>query len=147
MVIDDTIDAALQQLEVESAEEPMVVPTTTIDPASSSQMLIEISDDSMEPSAPPAAAEANTDVKRIATTSSDSGDTFVKMPCIMCPEVIMCRQRPGHSGQLHEMIDHLESVHKQRMCPICSILFDTSLRYSDSYFNLHLSNHFNDKRK
>lgn len=166
-VVDDAIDVALRKLDsednVKSKEEKFQFKqSTSMDEhqqllkaiAQSSEPIdipkeildnFEKSFNDPEPSVPE--MDENTSVKLVAggDESKSNKETFVKIPCIMCTEVVMCRQVEGHSGQLHEMIEHLEKVHKQRMCPICSILFDARLTSSDSYFQLHISNHFNKK--
>ena len=68
--------------------------------------------------------------------------SIIDMPCTMCEEVIRCKQT-DESGQMKEMIEHFENVHKQKMCPVCSVLFDTRLSIFKSYFSTHLQNHFN----
>lgn len=57
--------------------------------------------------------------------------------------MIECRQHEDGSGQMYEMVNHLEVVHKQKMCPVCSTLFDTRLPIFSTYFANHIQNHFN----
>lgn len=65
-----------------------------------------------------------------------------RVPCIMCDKMIECRKLNDNSGQLPEMVAHLETVHKQKMCPVCSTLFDTRLPIFSTYFSNHVMNHF-----
>lgn len=67
----------------------------------------------------------------------------VKIPCAMCEEIISCEVYTDSTPrQMYEMVSHLEDVHEQRMCPVCSTLFDTRLPIFDTYFNNHVQQHF-----
>lgn len=91
-------------------------------------------------SAEPAPASAPT----TTTENCENNITFVKMPCVMCDKVIICKQNNnGKEEQMVELIEHFEKVHSQKMCPICSALFDTRLNIFKKYFKIHVDNHFN----
>lgn len=90
----------------------------------------------IEPSAPPQKEQPQQQDDSIHVKS------IIDMPCTMCEQVIRCNQT-DENGQMKEMIEHFEEVHKQKMCPVCSVLFDTRLSIFKSYFTTHLQNHFN----
>lgn len=90
--------------------------------------------------------QANTSPKTLLLSPSAPPapqKNVVSIPCIMCDQVIECRQHEDGSGQMHEMVNHLEQVHHQKMCPVCSTLFDTRLPIFSTYFANHIQNHFN----
>jgi len=63
--------------------------------------------------------------------------TLITLPCSLCREEITCTAR-----DLKPMTLHLEEKHSQRLCPICSMLFDATLPGHDNYFQMHVENHF-----
>lgn len=155
----DHIDLALRNLEVEEEQ------INSQKSSSRSPSLISVVDEVPEASAPlqednvepVMLEEAQTSVKEISNSQEYLGgvrpkikprskSTMVQMPCIMCDQVIECRQHEDGSGQMHEMVQHFEEVHKQKMCPVCSTLFDTRLPIFPSYFANHIQNHFNNMR-
>lgn len=90
-------------------------------------------------------AEVNTAVKTIDTGSS-SNSTVTKtddIPCTMCNMTIKCNKNTSGSEPMLEMIEHFEKVHNQKMCPVCSVLFDTRLPFFNNYFSNHVMKHFN----
>ena len=134
----DDIDLKLQQLEKEEdvpkQVETLVKSASNLSLASQSpkeNLLIDIdSNDSnsissvvSEPQSE-VRVEANTFAKTLASPSIEKPNekTMVPIPCIMCDKVIECRQHEDGSGQMHEMVNHLEQIHRQRMCPVCSTL-------------------------
>lgn len=87
-------------------------------------------------------ADNQTSVKTIRSSDSiaegDKQRKIVDIACMMCPQVIKCQQYVDDTPrQLYELVDHLEKEHKQKMCPICSTLFDTRIPFVKSYFNNH----------
>ena len=75
------------------------------------------------------------------TPLASYSNRLVCLPCDFCNKNIMCREHGDGSGSMREMIEHLETVHRQKMCPICSILFDMSIPVFDSYFKNHVQDH------
>jgi len=71
-----------------------------------------------------------------AATESTSPEV-VTLPCTICRQDIVCSFR-----DLRQMMAHLEEVHKQRVCPVCSQLFDASMAGIDEYFTMHVESHF-----
>jgi len=63
--------------------------------------------------------------------------TIITLPCSICREEITCTAR-----DLKPMTAHLEEKHSQRLCPICSMLFDATLPGHHNYFQMHVENHF-----
>ncbi|KAH9415481.1 hypothetical protein DERP_010337 [Dermatophagoides pteronyssinus] len=148
VIIDDPVDRILN--EMDSAAQNLVNTTANV------PSFEEVNEIPIQSSS----AEQQTMVKTLATEPSapqqqnrpqqkdnDDNDSIrvrsiIDMPCTMCEEVIRCKQT-DESGQMKEMIEHFENVHKQKMCPVCSVLFDTRLSIFKSYFSTHLQNHFN----
>lgn len=77
----------------------------------------------------------------VASAPPAHEDYYVVLPCIFCNKSIQCKQHNDGSGQMREMIDHLEKEHNQKMCPICSTLFDMNLPVYKSYFHNHVNDH------
>ena len=44
------------------------------------------------------------------------------------------------------MTAHLETVHEQLVCPVCSQMFDKKIAGIESYFHCHVENHFDSVR-
>lgn len=63
--------------------------------------------------------------------------TIITLPCSICREEITCTAR-----DLKPMTLHLEEKHSQRLCPICSMLFDATIPGHHNYFQMHVENHF-----
>ena len=66
-----------------------------------------------------------------------SFEEIVSLPCSLCGEVVLCSVK-----NLQQMTTHLETVHKQRVCPVCSQLFDATMEGIDDYLAMHVENHF-----
>jgi len=66
---------------------------------------------------------------------------LVTLPCSVCKEDILCTIK-----DLRPMTLHLEEYHKQRVCPVCSQLFDATMPCIDDYFHAHVEDHFNTPR-
>lgn len=79
-----------------------------------------------------------TEVKSLLLDDSDRMDgDIVTLPCSICREEIICTVK-----DMRAMTIHLEQVHRQRVCPVCSQLFDESMEGINEYFHLHVENHF-----
>lgn len=66
-----------------------------------------------------------------------SFEEIVSLPCSLCGEVVLCSVK-----NLQQMTTHLETAHKQRVCPVCSQLFDATMEGIDDYLAMHVENHF-----
>ena len=79
-----------------------------------------------------------TEVKSLLLHDSDPVDAdIVTLPCSICREEVVCTVK-----DMRAMTIHLEQVHRQRVCPVCSQLFDESMEGINEYFHLHVENHF-----
>ena len=76
-----------------------------------------------------------------ASTQEDGAvsgfEDVVSLPCSLCGDVILCSVK-----NLSQMTTHLETVHNQRVCPVCSQLFDATMEGIDDYLAMHVENHF-----
>lgn len=82
--------------------------------------------------------QIETEVKSLILDDGGSVDAdIVTLPCSLCREEVVCTVK-----DMRAMTNHLEQVHKQRVCPVCSQLFDESMEGIDEYFHLHVENHF-----
>ena len=54
------------------------------------------------------------------------------LPCVVCGASIA--GRPA-------LVSHLEERHSQRICPICSLPFDSRVSGHEDYFRMHVENH------
>lgn len=91
-----------------------------------------------------AKTEVNTAVKVLEKESNnDVAPKTEDIPCTMCNVTIKCRKNTSTSEPMLEMIEHFETVHNQKMCPVCSVLFDTRLPFFSKYFSNHVLKHFN----
>ncbi|KAI1285763.1 Calcium-binding and coiled-coil domain-containing protein 2 [Halotydeus destructor] len=70
-------------------------------------------------------------------TPKDNDVDILTLPCVMCKEEILCTAK-----DMRPMTNHLEDVHQQRLCPVCSQMFDASMANIDQYFHMHVENHF-----
>ena len=83
-------------------------------------------------------ARIETEVKSLLLHDSDPMDAdIVTLPCSICQEEVICTVK-----DIRAMTIHLEQVHRQRVCPVCSQLFDESMEGINEYFHLHVENHF-----
>lgn len=83
-------------------------------------------------------ARIETEVKSLLLDDSDRLDAdIVTLPCSICREEVICTVK-----DMRAMTIHLEQVHRQRVCPVCSQLFDESMDGINEYFHLHVENHF-----
>ena len=148
----DDIDRQLQQLEEGEKEENLTQQSSKTVFTNLPTALIDIDNEQQNEiiSSAPLEVEAHTNAKTIDSSVINQGHqnqpeekVIITMPCILCDVNIECSQHKDGSGQMHEMVDHLEKVHKQKMCPVCSTLFDTRLPIFKTYFANHIQNHFN----
>lgn len=78
------------------------------------------------------------EVENTLTEESGKVDAdIVTLPCSLCKDDVVCTVK-----DMRAMTIHLEQVHKQRVCPVCSQLFDESMEGINEYFHLHVENHF-----
>lgn len=87
---------------------------------------------------------ASTSAASAPAAGADKTKKAVTIPCVMCDQMITCEVYADDTPrQMYEMVTHLEEVHMQRMCPVCSTMFDTRLPIFSTYFNSHVQGHFN----
>ena len=82
-------------------------------------------------------ARIETEVKSLLLDSDPMDADIVTLPCSICREEVVCTVK-----DMRAMTIHLEQVHRQRVCPVCSQLFDESMEGINEYFHLHVENHF-----
>lgn len=83
--------------------------------------------------------EASVRPKEVVRSELRSSEESVRLesqplllPCVVCGANI--EGRP-------QLVRHLEDRHSQRICPICSMPFDSRVSGHEDYFRMHVENH------